>query len=66
MPKDCLALVFHRTGVWSPSNKKRTQARRWYRWWRRERRERAVPVGHHDKALVPSGGSSSLKVQNFR
>lgn len=63
MPKDCLALVFHRTGVWSPSNKKRTQARRWYRWWRRER---AVPIGHHDKALVPSGGSSSLKVQNFR
>jgi len=63
MSKDCLALVFHRAGAWSPSKKKRVQGRWWRRWWRREH---AVPAEHRDKTMLPSGGSSSLKVQNFR
>ncbi|XP_021918556.1 espin isoform X1 [Zootermopsis nevadensis] len=63
MPKDCLALVFRRAGAWSPSNKKRTRLGFCWRWWRSGH---ATPTGHRDKAMLPSGGSSSLKVQNFR
>jgi hypothetical protein len=64
MPKDCLALVFHRAGGWSPSKKKRARCRWWSRWCTKERVDATELC---DKTVLPSGGSSSsLKVQNFR
>lgn len=67
MPKDCLAVVLHRTGGWSPCKKKKKKKVR-FRWWNRWcTKESAVATEHCDKTVLPSrGSSSSLKVQNFR